>query len=73
MKMDDKQKKWLTIGGAGIICLILVVLIAGMELDVTGFERRVPEAGQVTAVRIRNVSSAPYDRGDGRDYVRRQL
>lgn len=29
MKMDDKQKKWLTIGGAGIICLILVVLIAG--------------------------------------------
>ena len=45
----------------------LVVLIAGMELDVTGFERRVPEAGQVTAVRIRNVSSAPYDRGDGRE------
>ena len=29
MKMDDKQKKWMTIGGAGIICLILVVLIAG--------------------------------------------
>ena len=29
MKMDDRQKKWMTIGGAGIICLILVVLIAG--------------------------------------------
>lgn len=29
MKLDDKQKKWMIIGGAVIVCMILVLLIAG--------------------------------------------
>ena len=29
MKLDDKQKKWMIIGGAVIVCMILVILIAG--------------------------------------------
>ena len=29
MKLDDKQKKWGIIGGAVIVCMILVLLIAG--------------------------------------------
>ena len=29
MKLDDKQKKWMIIGGAVIVCMILTLLIAG--------------------------------------------
>ena len=29
MKLDDKQKKWMIIGGAVIVCMILVLLIVG--------------------------------------------
>ena len=29
MKLDDKQKKWMIIGSAVIVCMILVLLIAG--------------------------------------------
>lgn len=29
MKLDDRKKKWMTVGGAGVLCVVLIVLIAG--------------------------------------------
>lgn len=44
--------------------LIIAILIVGMELDLTGFESRVPAAEKVLSVQISDVSSAPYDSAD---------
>ncbi len=41
----------------------LVVLVCGMELDITGFERRVPERSQVEAVSVDAVYTVPHDNG----------
>lgn len=43
----------------------LVVLVCVMELDLTGFERRIPAEQEVASVRIDGVSSRPYDAGSG--------
>ena len=42
----------------------LVVLVCVMEFDLTGFERRVPDQGDVELVEIWGVSTKPYDSGD---------
>lgn len=41
----------------------LVVLVCVMEFDLTGFERRVPDAEDVASVVIYNMNTAPYDAG----------
>ena len=42
---------------------ILVVLVCGMELDITGFERRVPDRAQVESVSIDALYTVPHDDG----------
>lgn len=42
----------------------LVVLVCVMEFDLTGFERRVPDAGKVASVSIWAMNTKPYDSGD---------
>ena len=42
----------------------LVVLVCVMEFDLTGFERRLPDAEDVASVTISGVSTAPYDTGE---------
>lgn len=42
----------------------LVVLVCVMEFDLTGFERRVPDAEDVASVVIYDVNTAPYDAGN---------
>ena len=50
--------------GCVALCLAFTALIAVMELDLTGFERRVPEADRVVSVSLYPGSNAPYDSGD---------
>lgn len=49
--------------GCVAFALCLIILTGGMELDVTGYERRVP--GSVAGVHLGRVSSAPRDDGYG--------
>ena len=42
---------------------VLVVLVCGMELDVTGFERRVPDFAQVESVSVDGIYTMPDDTG----------
>ncbi len=42
---------------------VLVVLVCGMELDVTGFESRVPDRAQVESVSIDALYTVPHDDG----------
>lgn len=49
--------------GCVVFLIVLVVLTAVMELDLTGYERRVPAAAEVESVTLKNVDSAPYDSG----------
>lgn len=42
----------------------LVALVCVMELDLTGFERRVPDESDVASVRVWNMNTAPYDTGN---------
>ncbi len=41
----------------------LAVLVCVMELDLTGFERRVPAESEVASVSIKRMYTAPYDAG----------
>lgn len=50
--------------GCVIFLVCLVAAMATLELDLLGFERRVPDAAQVKTVEIRGISSAPYDSAD---------
>ncbi|MGN0969064.1 MAG: hypothetical protein ACI4O3_07310 [Oscillospiraceae bacterium] len=42
----------------------LAVLVCVMEFDLTGFERRVPDAEDVASVQVSRMYTAPYDSGD---------
>ena len=54
--------------GCVIFLVCLVAAMATLELDLLGFERRVPDAAQVKTVEIRGISSAPYDSADYLDF-----
>ena len=54
--------------GCVIFLVCLVAAMATLELDLLGFERRVPDAAQVKTVEIRGISSAPYDSGAYLDF-----
>lgn len=54
-------KRW---KGCVVFLLCLSALMAAMEFDLTGFERRVPQAGGIQSVRVEGISSAPYDAAD---------
>ena len=49
--------------GCALFLACIAALMAGLELDLIGFEGRVPAAGQVRSVHVRGVSSAPCDNG----------
>ena len=66
-EMLIQKKFWVFRGswkGCVALCLAFTALIAVMELDLTGFERRVPEADRVVSVSLYPGSNAPYDSGD---------
>lgn len=66
-EMLIQKKFWVFRGswkGCVVLCLAFTALIAVMELDLTGFERRVPEADRVVSVSLYPGSNAPYDSGD---------
>lgn len=44
------------------VCMFL--LLAGVRMDVTGFQRWTPDAGQVKSIYISGIDSAPWDRGN---------
>ena len=50
--------------GCAVMTLVLVVGLVGIRMDVTGYQRRVPEASQVQSISINGLSSAPYDSGN---------
>lgn len=50
--------------GCVAFLLCLSALMAAMELDFTGFERRVPQAEGIQSVRVEGINSAPYDTAD---------
>ncbi len=52
------RKHW---PGCAALAAALVLLIVGMETDLTGYERRVPAAERVASVTVASLSSAPYD------------
>ena len=49
--------------GCVIFLVCLVAAMATLELDLLGFERKVPDAAQVKSVQISGMNSAPYDTG----------
>ena len=50
--------------GAVAVALVVVIGYAGVELDLFGYETRVPLADRVESVTVRGLSSEPYDDGD---------
>ncbi len=55
------RKSW---KGCAALCLVLTGLMAVMELDLTGFERRTPDPDRVVSAYLSCGSIAPYDSGD---------
>lgn len=54
--------------GCVVFLVCLVAAMATLELDLLGFERRVPDAAQVKTVEISGISSVPYDSADYLDF-----
>lgn len=52
--------------GAVPLAAVIVLLSLSIHYDWYGFEDRVPQADQVTAVTLNGLHSAPYDDGQGR-------
>ena len=50
--------------GCVVFLVCLVAAMTTLELDLLGFERKVPDAAQVKTVEISGVNSAPHDSGD---------
>lgn len=51
--------------GAVPLAAVIVLLSLSVHYDWYGFEDRVPQADQVTAVTLNGLHSAPYDDGRG--------
>ena len=51
--------------GCAVLLVCLALAMCAMELDLTGFERRIPDTAAVEQVSIANVHSAPNDDGAG--------
>ena len=49
--------------GCVVFLICLVAAMTTLELDLLGFERKVPDAAQVKSVQISGMNSAPYDTG----------
>ena len=49
--------------GCVVFLVCLVAAMTTLELDLLGFERKVPDAAQVKSVQISGMNSAPYDTG----------
>jgi len=60
------RKSW---KGGLVFLIILIAVTAAIEFDVTGFETRIPVAGQVKSVTLSDVNTPPYDNYTNHDYV----
>ena len=62
-----QKKFWVFKGswkGCVGLCLAFTCLIAVMELDLTGYERRTPSPDRVVSAALYATNTAPYDNGD---------
>ena len=50
--------------GAAVFTLALLVCCGGLQFDLFGFERWVPQADEIQSVTLRNVGSSPLDTGN---------
>ena len=50
--------------GAAVFTLALVLCCAGLQFDLLGFERWVPDPGDIRSVTLRDIASYPYDSGN---------
>ena len=50
--------------GAAVFTLALVLCCAGLQFDLFGFERWVPDPGDIRSVTLRDIASYPYDSGN---------
>lgn len=50
--------------GAAAVTAVFIAMFLVVGLDLTGFESRVPDAGQVVEVRLSGLYSGPYDSAD---------
>lgn len=50
--------------GAAAVAVVAALLCVGVEVDVLGYETRIPTAGLVTSVTVDGLNSMPYDSGD---------
>lgn len=50
--------------GPAVLGVCMFLLLAGVRMDVTGFQRWTPDAGQVKSIYISGIDSAPWDRGN---------
>lgn len=51
--------------GCVALCLVLTAFIAVMELDLTGYERRIPSPDRVVTAALYASNTSPYDDGEG--------
>ena len=49
--------------GAAAVAVVAALLCVGVEVDVLGYETRIPTADQVTSVTVDGLDSMPYDDG----------
>ena len=64
MFLDKSFKVFHKWKGAAAVTLVFVVMFLVVGFDLTGFETKVPDAGQVAEVRVRGISTHPYDSAD---------
>lgn len=50
--------------GPAVLGVCMFLLLAGVRMDLTGYQRWTPELGQVKSISTSGISSAPWDRGD---------
>lgn len=50
--------------GPVVLGVCMFLLLAGVRMDLTGYQRWTPDAGQVKSISISGVNSAPWDQGN---------
>lgn len=63
MLLDKTAKVFHKWRGCAALALAFILLFVVIGLDLTGYETRVPQAGQVASVEVTGLNCPPYDRG----------
>lgn len=63
MLLDKTAKVFHKWRGCAALALAFIALFVVIGLDLTGYETRVPQAGQVASVEVTGLNCPPYDRG----------